>query len=110
MINTMLQHNKQHAAAVGSTFVAGVRVFGVERVQQVDGAGGSGLAVFLLLMVPRAEAVFVQLALAMPQMPGQTQQVHGYTHTHTRTKERRKETIKKKVIIHGLRWACSISL
>lgn len=55
-----------------STFVGGVRVLGVERVQQVDGAGGPGLAALLLLMVPRAEAVLVQLALAVPQVPGQT--------------------------------------
>lgn len=54
------------------TSVTGVCVFRVERVQQVDGAGGPGFTAVLLLMVRRAQAVLVQLALAVPQMPGQT--------------------------------------
>lgn len=54
------------------TFVAGVCVLRVECVQQVNGAGGPALAAVLLLMVGRAQAVLIQLALAVPQMPGQT--------------------------------------
>lgn len=67
-----MDRNTQNTVRVrSSTFVAGVRVLRVERVQQVDRAGGSGLAVLLLLMVRRAEAVLVQLALTVSQMPGQ---------------------------------------
>lgn len=51
------------------TSVTGVCVFGVEAVQQVDGAGRS--AALVLLVVSRAHTVLVQLALTVPQMPGQ---------------------------------------
>lgn len=59
-----------NAACVSQlTSVTGVCVFRVEAVQQVDGAGWS--AAVILLMVPRAHTVLVQLALTVPQMPGQ---------------------------------------
>lgn len=51
------------------TSVTGVCVFRVEAVQQVDGAGRS--AAVVLLVVSRAHTVLVQLALTVPQMPGQ---------------------------------------
>lgn len=51
------------------TSVTSVCVFRVEAIQQVDGAGRS--AAVVLLVVPRAHTVLVQLALSMPQMPGQ---------------------------------------
>lgn len=51
------------------TSVTGVCVFRVEGVQQVDGAGRS--AAVVLLVVSRAHTVLVQLALTVPQMPGQ---------------------------------------
>lgn len=54
------------------TSVVGVCAVGVERVQQVDGGGGPAFAAVVLLMVRRAQAVLIQLALAVPQMPGQT--------------------------------------
>lgn len=51
------------------TSVTAVCVFRVEAVQQVDGAGRSASVV--LLVVSRAHTILVQLALTVPQMPGQ---------------------------------------
>lgn len=53
------------------TSVTAVCVFRVERVKQVNRASRSGFAEVLLLMICRAQAVLIQLALAVPQMPGQ---------------------------------------
>lgn len=65
----MTSYLSQAARVSPLTSVTAVCVFGVEAVQQVDGAGGS--AAVILLVVPRAHAVLVQLALAVTQVPGQ---------------------------------------